>query len=199
MTNVIKNLDLDNPSDELKDDEALNAISDRMNSPNLDPARTHAATLALAFHNALSEPIHDYDQELIRMGLTGDRALKDVHIVAALLTLALATAHALSNTGIISPPLSSIKEMFLLKEAGEIARDISADIGKALLNLDAYMRWPRHSQKQGRDRRVFCSRSQAQKENLTTPFGWACAKRVLPCGVVSQSVRIETDQNKRRV
>lgn len=138
MTEFIKSLDLDNPSDELKDDETLNEISDRMNSPNLDPARTHAATLALAFRNALSEPIHDYDKELTRLGLTGDRGLKDTHIVGAILTLALASAHALSNTG-LSPPLSSIKEMFLLKEAGEIARDISADIGKALLNLDAYM------------------------------------------------------------
>lgn len=78
MTDVIKNLDLDNPSEELKKDEATNSMRDFLTSSKIDHARTNAATLAMAFHEAIGSAIHDYNDMLKDMGVADDGRVKEL-------------------------------------------------------------------------------------------------------------------------
>lgn len=137
MTDVIKNLDLDNPSEELKKDEATNSMRDFLTSSKIDHARTNAATLAMAFHEAIASAIHDYNDMLKDMSVADDGRVKDVQIIAALITLARGQAHAFSKYRFPSDrSLAGLAEIFLISEATDIAKDIAPDIGKTLLNMD---------------------------------------------------------------
>lgn len=136
MTDLNKSLGLDSIPDSLKDDEATNAVRDAMNAPNIDHAKTNAATLALMFHEAIGEAIHAYDDTLKEAGLKDGARVKDVQIIAGLLTLAMAQAYAFSRSKFPTGPLGALTEIGFVLEATDIAKEISNDIGKALMDLD---------------------------------------------------------------
>lgn len=136
MTNFNEALKLDTISDELKNDEAMNAWREKMLSPSLDIGRTHVNTLAgsLMFH--ISQACAEYDATLEKLGIPEERQLTTEHMLAAVIACAIATARMISRNASPNKATALKVEERLMSVAASLAMRCVDDVIYTTGNYD---------------------------------------------------------------